>query len=63
MALLAGELGGYLGLLLGASVVTVFELLDFVIYNSARRCDRSKAAAKSTDAASDVDKSDKPVKA
>ena len=27
---LLGEIGGFLGLLLGASVLTVFELIDFV---------------------------------
>ena len=28
-----GDLGGYMGLLIGASVVTVCEFLDFIIYN------------------------------
>ena len=30
--MLLGDVGGYMGLLLGASVVTVFELLDVLIY-------------------------------
>ena len=28
-----GELGGYLGLLLGCSVITIFEVLDLLIFN------------------------------
>ena len=33
-----GELGGYLGLLLGGSVITVCELMDLILYNAAIRC-------------------------
>ena len=29
----AGNVGGYMGLLLGASVVTVFEVIDLFVYN------------------------------
>ena len=29
-----GDLGGYVGLFLGGSAVSVFEILDFVVYNS-----------------------------
>ena len=36
MNLFSGDLGGYLGLLLGASVVTVCEVLDLIIYQIAR---------------------------
>ena len=32
---ISGDLGGYLGLLLGASVVTVCEILDVILYNIA----------------------------
>ena len=28
-----GEIGGFMGLLLGGSVLTVLELLDLIIYN------------------------------
>ena len=34
---ISGDLGGYLGLLLGASVVTVVEILDLIIYNMFNR--------------------------
>ena len=34
MFLFVGDLGGYLGLLIGASVLTIFEVLDLVCYNS-----------------------------
>ena len=37
-----GELGGILGLLLGASVLTVFEILDAFLYTAIVKCfDRS----------------------
>ena len=29
----AGDMGGYLGLLIGASVITLFEFLDLLLYN------------------------------
>jgi uncharacterized membrane protein len=28
-----GEVGGYMGLLIGASIITLVELIDLVIYN------------------------------
>ena len=34
--MLLGDLGGYLGLLLGASIVTVCEVVDLIIYNIAK---------------------------
>ena len=33
LMLISGEVGGYMGLLVGASVLTVCELLDLFIYN------------------------------
>ena len=33
-----GDMGGYMGLLLGASAMTVVELLDLIIYNCVRKC-------------------------
>ena len=34
---IAGDLGGFMGLLLGASVLTLCELFDFLIYNCFRK--------------------------
>ena len=28
----AGDMGGYMGLLIGASIVTICELLDFIVH-------------------------------
>lgn len=33
-----GEIGGYMGLLLGASLLTLMEVLDLVVYNSLTGC-------------------------
>ena len=33
MKLLLGEVGGYMGLLLGGSVITLLEVIDLFIYN------------------------------
>ena len=38
MLFFAGEMGGYLGLLLGASWLTLCEVLDLFVYNVALRC-------------------------
>ena len=35
---LLGEVGGFLGLLLGASVITVCELLDYILLSVAAKC-------------------------
>ena len=44
-----GDLGGYLGLLVGASVITVFELLDLLLYNRViklrKKCSSKKKVA------------------
>ena len=45
---LAGDVGGYMGLLLGASAVTVFELLDVIIYNLFKKATGSKRNTKVT---------------
>ena len=34
----AGEVGGFMGLLVGASVLTLCELLDLIIYNLFLKC-------------------------
>ena len=39
---LLGEIGGFLGLLLGASVLAVCELIDFLVVNSLVLCKGSK---------------------
>ena len=33
----SGDFGGYMGLLIGASAMTAFELLDLFIYNTIRK--------------------------
>lgn len=40
--LVAGDIGGLLGLLLGASAVTLFEVLDLILYNTLRKCGKNK---------------------
>ena len=47
--LFSGDFGGYLGLLVGASVITVFELLDLVIYNGAVKLRKRFPARKTED--------------
>jgi len=40
----AGEMGGFIGLLLGASVLTIFEIIDLFVYNTfAKYCCRRVA--------------------
>ena len=39
---LAGDIGGFLGLLLGGTVITVLEMLDFIIYNCCVKCSEKK---------------------
>ena len=38
MFLLTGEVGGYMGLLIGASCLTLCEMLDLVLYNMIMKC-------------------------
>ena len=38
--LLTGDVGGYLGLLIGGSCLTLIEVIDLVCYNSLMRCCR-----------------------
>ena len=33
----SGELGGFMGLLIGGSVISVVEILDLILYNLARK--------------------------
>ena len=33
-----GEVGGYMGLLIGASILTILEIVDLVVYNLFLRC-------------------------
>ena len=40
--LFSGELGGLMGLLLGASVLSIFEIFDLFIYNSFRKCFKAR---------------------
>ncbi len=38
ICIFAGEVGGLMGLMLGASVMTVCELVDLLIYNGIIKC-------------------------
>ena len=42
----SGDMGGYLGLLIGASVLTVCEVLDLIIYNSIVKLTRTGKSTK-----------------
>ena len=43
----SGELGGFIGLLLGASVLTIFEIIDLFVYNAfAKYCCRRRVSPK-----------------
>jgi hypothetical protein len=43
-AAFAGEVGGYMGLLLGGSCITLIELLDLIVYNCCCKRSRNKEA-------------------
>lgn len=43
---LLGEVGGFLGLLLGASVLTVVEVIDFIIVSSVMRLSKKATPVK-----------------
>ena len=51
---LLGEIGGFLGLLLGASVLTVCEIFDFIIVNSLASCKKRQEKVSNNDFALDV---------
>ena len=53
---LLGEIGGFLGLLLGASVLTVCELVDFILVNSLLACKGRKKRPASDAIDQDEDK-------
>ena len=42
---LLGEIGGFLGLLLGGSVLTIFELIDFIALTALNKVRRNAPAA------------------
>lgn len=47
-----GEMGGFMGLLLGGSVLTLCEILDFIVHNATRgickKCKKNKVSASQT---------------
>jgi len=48
VCLFAGDLGGYLGLLIGGSTLTIIEVVDLIFYNSLLKCCRRRSAANLT---------------
>ena len=38
MIFFPGEIGGFMGLLMGASVLSIMEIFDLLLYNSIRKC-------------------------
>ena len=53
ICLFTGDIGGYMGLFLGASIVTVCEIFDVVIYNALRKlkCRHSNVEINTADTA------------
>ena len=48
---ISGELGGFMGLFLGASVLTLCELFDFLIYNCVRKLHNRRKVSSDVSAA------------
>ena len=44
--LLVGEIGGFMGLLLGGSIISLVELIDFIIVNLALKLQRQQRTTK-----------------
>ncbi len=42
---LPGDVGGFMGLLLGGSAITIFELMDLIIYNVIRKCNKTRTGS------------------
>ena len=45
-----GEVGGFMGLLLGGSIISIFELLDFVLYNMMKKMYQKRNTLRRTSA-------------
>ena len=46
LCVFTGDIGGYMGLLLGCSVITLVELLDLFLYNGCVKCLRLSGGKK-----------------
>ena len=44
-----GEVGGYMGLLLGASTLTVLEVVDLIIYHLLRKCHKASRSERKSE--------------
>ena len=54
MMCFSGDMGGYMGLLLGASCMTLIELLDLLIYSGARKCKSRNQVGSSTSSKAEI---------